>query len=180
MSLEHKHAILDALMVSMDEDTAHDVMEHRRKKKCDLTLRAAKALAREFAKVTDVEKAVDKMVINGWRGFEAEWVPELLKPVARAQTTPEFEALWKAYPIRDAEDHAGALAAFEAVPAEDRLFVIQAAGWLKQTLPPSYEPTYAEKRRFIPALRTWLSERRYESKRQFWEASQKRAAGNGA
>lgn len=174
MSLEHRHQILDVLMTAMDEGTAIDVIEHRRKKKCDLTLRAAKALAREFAKVTDVEKAVDKMVINGWRGFEAEWVPELLKPVARAQVSPTFDRLWKAYPISEAEDFAGAVAAFEAVPAQDHEFIIQAAAWLKSSLPASFEPTYAEKRRFIPSLKAWISGARYESKRQFWETTQRR------
>jgi hypothetical protein len=177
MSLEHRHSILDALMTAMDEDTALDVMEHRRKKKCDLTLRAAKALAREFAKVTDVEKAVDKMVINGWRGFEAEWVPDLCKPVSRPVVVSEdFQRLWDAYPISDSEDYAGAAAAFAEIPLEDNPLILQAASWLKASLPQKFDPTYREKSRFIPSLKKWLSERRYESKRSMFNQMQRQKA----
>jgi hypothetical protein len=59
---------------TMSDETALDIMEHRQKVvKIPLTVRSAKAISKELAKVGDVEKAVDHWLTMGWRGFKAEW-----------------------------------------------------------------------------------------------------------
>lgn len=79
MTLEARHAILDALLASLDEDHAHAVIEHRKTKKCALTAFAAKLLAKQFALCPDPNAAAEEMILRGWQGFKAEWL------VARSQ-----------------------------------------------------------------------------------------------
>lgn len=164
-------AILAAFAGVLDHDTACEVIDYRKRmgKRYALTERSAIMLAKNLARFSDPIAAAEEMVVRGWQSIKPEWCPELAKgPVIHLSA--EFEQLWRAYPIQDAENYAGALAAFnEAAPADWPL-ILQAAQWLKGSLPASYDPTYAEKRRFIPSLRVWLSERRYESKRQAFEA----------
>ena len=56
------------------EDAA-DVLEHRQRLRKPLTVRAAKALAREFGKLPAEQRAdaVEVMLLKGWQGFRAEW-----------------------------------------------------------------------------------------------------------
>jgi len=74
MTLEARHAILDALLASLDEEHAIAVMDHRKTKKCALTAFAAKLLAKQFALCPDPNAAAEEMIIRGWTGFKAEWM----------------------------------------------------------------------------------------------------------
>jgi hypothetical protein len=88
MSLETKHAILDALLASIDEEHALGVIEHRRAKKEPLTAFAAKLLAKQFALCPDPNAAAEEMILRGWTGFKAEW---LRKPINRAGKRTVFD-----------------------------------------------------------------------------------------
>lgn len=79
MTLETRHAILDALLAALDADHAQAVLDHRKTKKCALTVFAAKLLAKEFGKCPDPNAAAEEMILRGWQGFKAEWL------VARSQ-----------------------------------------------------------------------------------------------
>lgn len=74
MTLEARHAILDALLTSLDEEHALGVMEHRKVKKVPLTALAAKILAKQFAMCPDPNAAAEEMINRGWTGFKAEWM----------------------------------------------------------------------------------------------------------
>lgn len=81
MSLEHKHAILDALMTVLDERHAHAVIEHRRFTiKKPLTVYAAERLAAKLAEWGDANEAVDIMIDRCWQGFNADWVRDRISP----------------------------------------------------------------------------------------------------
>jgi hypothetical protein len=82
MSLEARHAILDALLASLDEEHALAVMEHRKTKKCALTAFAAKLLAKQFALCPDPNAAAEEMIIRGWTGFKADWMRKTSSPRA--------------------------------------------------------------------------------------------------
>lgn len=83
MSLEHRHAVLDALRASLDEDHAIAIIEHRKTKKCALTAFAAKLLAKEFNKCPDPNAAAEEMILRGWQGFKADWLRRPAKTSAR-------------------------------------------------------------------------------------------------
>lgn len=74
MTLEARHAILDALLTVLDEEHALAVLDHRKTKKCALTAFAAKLLAKQFALCPDPDAAAEEMIIRGWTGFKAEWM----------------------------------------------------------------------------------------------------------
>lgn len=74
MSLETRHAILDALLAVLDEECALAVMDHRKAKKCPLTPFAARILAKQFALCPDPRAAVEEMINRGWTGFKADWL----------------------------------------------------------------------------------------------------------
>lgn len=74
MSLEHKHAVLDALMAVLDEEHALAVYEHRRVTiKKPLTAYGAKRLAAKLALWGDANEAADIMIDRLWQGFEVDW-----------------------------------------------------------------------------------------------------------
>lgn len=79
MTLEARHAILDALLTVLDADHAEAVLDHRKSKKSPLTAFAAKLLAKQFALCPDPNAAAEEMILRGWQGFKAEWL------VARSQ-----------------------------------------------------------------------------------------------
>ncbi|WP_156394427.1 hypothetical protein [Mesorhizobium sp. Root172] len=83
MTLEARHAILDALLTSLDEEHALAVLDHRKTKKCALTAFAAKLLAKEFAKCPDPNAAAEEMIIRGWTGFKADWMRKAAKTTGR-------------------------------------------------------------------------------------------------
>src|SRR5690606_18735220 len=166
---------LTELRAVLDEEHAQAVIEHRKAIKAKLTPHAARLLAKQFARCADPNEAADEMILRGWRGFKPEWVRDRdLKPDCEVSAPPEFMQLWTAYPIKDAEDFEGALDAFERAPKRDRPLMLQAAEWLKLSLPPSYDPTYRERAKFIPSLARWIKERRYEAKRRMWEAQKRK------
>ncbi|RUW04032.1 hypothetical protein [Mesorhizobium sp. M1A.F.Ca.IN.020.04.1.1] len=75
MSLEHRHAILDALLTVLDEDHALAVMEHRRITiRKPLTAYAARLLAKRFAEYGDANAAADIMIERNWQGFNIDWL----------------------------------------------------------------------------------------------------------
>jgi len=74
MSLETRHAILDALLTVLDEECAMAVLDHRKAKKCPLTPFAARILAKQFALCPDPRAAVEEMINRGWTGFKADWM----------------------------------------------------------------------------------------------------------
>lgn len=74
MTLETRHAILDALLAVVGEEYALAVMEHRKAKKCPLTPLAARILAKQFALCPDPKAAVEEMLNRGWTGFKADWM----------------------------------------------------------------------------------------------------------
>ena len=173
MSLAHKHAILDALMTVVDEETALEIIEYRKRmgKRYVLTERAAKTLAKNLASYADPIAAADEMMLRGWRAVKPGWIKD--QPQRQNEASPDFLRLWNTYPITSTENFADAQEAFNSIPASDIELIMQAARWLKGSLPASYDPTYAEKARFIPSLARWLRERRYEAKRAIWEAHQR-------
>lgn len=74
-----KDDILAALGAVLDAEHASAVLDHRKTKKCALTVFAAKLLAKQFALCPDPNAAAEEMIIRGWQGFKAEWL------VARSQ-----------------------------------------------------------------------------------------------
>lgn len=83
MTLEARHAILDALQAIVGEEYALAVMEHRKVKKCPLTPLAARILAKQFALCPDPKAAVEEMLNRGWTGFKAEWMRKAAKTSGR-------------------------------------------------------------------------------------------------
>ena len=74
MTLEARHAVLDALLTVLDLDHAEAVLDHRKGKKSPLTAFAAKLLAKQFALCPDPNAAAEEMILRGWQGFKAEWL----------------------------------------------------------------------------------------------------------
>lgn len=62
------------LLVTLDNEHARAVVDHRLKLKKPLTEHAAGLLAQQFAKCPDPNAAADAMVVNGWQGFKPEWL----------------------------------------------------------------------------------------------------------
>lgn len=75
-----------ALEQVISPELAEAVLDHRKAKRCKLTLRAAQLLAREFAKCPDPNAAADEMILRGWQGFKAEWMN---KPASFGNSTPK-------------------------------------------------------------------------------------------
>jgi hypothetical protein len=69
-----KDDILAALGAVLDAEHASAVLDHRKTKKCALTVFAAKLLAKQFALCPDPNAAAEEMIIRGWQGFKAEWL----------------------------------------------------------------------------------------------------------
>lgn len=83
MTIEARHAILDALMTVLDEECAMAVLDHRKAKKSPLTPFAARILAKQFALCPDPRAAVEEMINRGWTGFKADWMRKVAKPAGR-------------------------------------------------------------------------------------------------
>lgn len=65
---------LSELLTVLDEEHAVGVIEHRKALRRPLTGYAARLLARQFAKCMDPNAGADAMILNGWQGFEPEWL----------------------------------------------------------------------------------------------------------
>lgn len=63
-----------ALEMVLDAEHATSVIEHRQRLRKPLTLKAAELLAGQFAKCADPNAGADAMVLNGWQGFNPDWM----------------------------------------------------------------------------------------------------------
>ena len=69
-----KSEALSELLTVLDEEHAIGVIEHRKALRKPLTGYAARLLARQFGKCQDPNAGADAMILNGWQGFEPEWL----------------------------------------------------------------------------------------------------------
>jgi uncharacterized protein YdaU (DUF1376 family) len=65
---------LDVLSECLSEQTARDVIEHRKKLRKPMTARAARELAKSFLAYGNPEAAAAAMIANGWQGFHPTWI----------------------------------------------------------------------------------------------------------
>lgn len=106
----------------LDAEHAEAVIEHRRKKRAPLTVRAAKMLAKKLAEWPDPNAAADAMLVAGWTGFEPEWLERRSLPLgtgppggnggmtAWQRTTKAFEGIRsELFPDRSDEGSPGPL-----------------------------------------------------------------------
>lgn len=80
MSLEARHAILDALLAVLDEAHAHELVVHRKAKKAALTPMATQILIKQFLLFGDPNAAVEEMINRNWTGFKADWMRAPARP----------------------------------------------------------------------------------------------------
>lgn len=66
--------ILDELKLVLQDETAEQVIEHRKALKKPLTTLAAKLLAKKLAETQNPNAAAETMIANGWQGFDASWL----------------------------------------------------------------------------------------------------------
>lgn len=64
----------DELRAVLDETRTEAVIEHRKRLRKPLTVRAAHLLAKRFGECSDPNTAADAMVLNGWAGFDRSWI----------------------------------------------------------------------------------------------------------
>jgi hypothetical protein len=162
--------IVSALCTVLDAEHAEAVIDHRRVTiKKPLSVFAAKLLAKRLAEWGDANEAAEIMIERVWQGFDKSWVKDRRSSTPLMDAPEGFRQLFNAYPVRDTENWSAALEAYNSLIAqgENMQFVLHAAGWLKASQP--QEPSaYKESIRFLPTLATWLSDRRYEGKREFY------------
>jgi uncharacterized protein YdaU (DUF1376 family) len=70
----NKKSVLEILSECLPEETALEVIEHRKALKAPLTAGAAKGLVKSFLKFSGPQSAAEMMMTNGWRKIEPEWV----------------------------------------------------------------------------------------------------------
>lgn len=58
----------------LDAEHAQAVIEHRQRIGKPLTAHAAKLLAGKFSRCPDPNAGADAMIVNGWQGFEPDWL----------------------------------------------------------------------------------------------------------
>lgn len=91
----------------LDPERVEAVIEHRAKAiRVKLTPRAAKLLAGQFARCADPNAAADHMILHGWRGFNADWVPHLLPKVVQNGVGAFDLHLWPGKPASRPEPSA--------------------------------------------------------------------------
>ncbi len=66
----------EVLETCLSAKTAADLIDHRKAKKSPLTVGAAERLVKAFMDFGDPEKAAGAMILNGWQGFNPEWIPK--------------------------------------------------------------------------------------------------------
>ncbi len=66
--------VISELLLVLDEEHAIAVVEHRKALRKPLTGYAARLLARKFGQCQDPNAGADAMILNGWQGFEPEWL----------------------------------------------------------------------------------------------------------
>jgi hypothetical protein len=65
---------VEVLSECLSEQTARDVVEHRKKLRKPMTARAARELAKSFLSYGNAEAAASAMIANGWQGFNPAWM----------------------------------------------------------------------------------------------------------
>lgn len=83
----------EELLAVLDEERADAVLKHRQRIRKPLSSRAAKLLAKQFARTTDPNAAADRMIERGWQGFDPEWAPDLRKAQAPPGPTDWLDGL---------------------------------------------------------------------------------------
>lgn len=66
----------DELLSVLDADRAEGVIEHRKKLRKPLSLRAARLLAKQLAKFPEPNAAADEMILRGWQSIKPEWLQD--------------------------------------------------------------------------------------------------------
>lgn len=69
----------EVLETVLPPDRAADILDHRRKLRKPLSIRASELLAKKFAEAPETcglspEDAADQMIVRGWQGFEPDWI----------------------------------------------------------------------------------------------------------
>jgi len=64
---------MEILRGGLSEQTAADVIAHRKAKRSPLTPRAARLLIENFKSSGDAERAAQTMILRGWTAFKPEW-----------------------------------------------------------------------------------------------------------
>lgn len=75
----NKKDVLEILSECLPEETAAEVIAHRKALKSPLTPGAAKGLAKAFSEFGDPVAAANAMMARGWRGFKSEWMHEEMR-----------------------------------------------------------------------------------------------------
>lgn len=80
----------------LSEQTASDIIAHRKAKKAKLTARAARELVKAFNAHGDPEAAAAEMIARGWTGFKPEWMGEKARgsPGNNTSSRNGFASLW--------------------------------------------------------------------------------------
>jgi hypothetical protein len=71
---DQKKTPAEVLANVLDAEHASAVVEHRARLRKPLTAHAAKLLANKFAEAPEPNAAADAMILNGWQGFDQEWL----------------------------------------------------------------------------------------------------------
>lgn len=71
-------AILSAFQGVLDDDTAQEVIDYRKRmgRKYALTERSARMLAKNLARCGDPIAAAEEMIVRGWQSIKPEWMPK--------------------------------------------------------------------------------------------------------
>ena len=84
---------LALLSECLTEQTAKDLIAHRKAKKSPMTAGAAKALVKIFKAYGDPEGAAQAMMARGWTGFKPEWMAEKQR-AGPAPSTKGWGSMW--------------------------------------------------------------------------------------
>ncbi len=84
MSLIHTNAIIDAFHGVLDDDTAREVIDYRKRmgRRYALTERSAKMLAKNLAACPDPTAAAEEMIVRGWQSVKPEWMARISRDAA--------------------------------------------------------------------------------------------------
>lgn len=114
MSLEHTHAILDAFAGVLDDDTAREVIDYRKRmgKRYALTERSARMLAKNLASCPDPIAAAEEMIVRGWQSIKPEWMARINQQAQRPGIAGAAQRI-----IDGQADNRGDYGLFQRLPA---------------------------------------------------------------
>ena len=102
LRLDTREALIEILKPALSEQTASDLIAHRKAKRAPMTAGAARALVKQLIDFGDPERAALAMMANGWTGFKADWMPASSKPVLVAsRPEPGARPNGRFYAMRD-------------------------------------------------------------------------------